>query len=128
MKLIYLILCFIASISCLNSCDKDNCSTPPLIACTCKGTIIYLPNPSTGEEPTLPGMVLGLKTFSVDYILTCDGAWLFDGEITIEGDRYKLDEGDDVIVTGYANKKGDSSTQEYIELEIKEITLLSTNS
>lgn len=95
--------------------------------CTCKGTIIFLPNPPTGEEPTLPGMVLGLKTLSVDYILTCDGAWLFDGKITIEGDLYNLDEGDEVIVTGYANKKGDPSTQEYMELEIKEITILSTN-
>lgn len=127
MKLIYLILCFVASGSCLNSCNKDNSSAPPLIERTCKGTIIFLPNPPTGEEPTLPGMILGLKTFSVDYILTCEGAWLFDGLISIDSKKYNLDAGDEVIVTGYASKKGDYSTQEYIELEIKKIEILSTN-
>ena len=124
MKTSYLLAFLLASSCCIGSCSKDKTPDSATILLgerTCSGTIVSLPNPPSDDGPTLPGMVLGLKTTSEEYILTRNGAWLADGSITVDGKAYVLEEGDETEITGMASKTRISSSQEYLELEIKTI-------
>lgn len=124
MKTNYLIVLLLALSCCAGSCSKDKApasATTLLGERTCSGTIVSLPNPPSEDGPTLPGMVLGIGTTSEEYILTCNGAWLADGTITVDGKAYVFEVGDEAEITGMVSKTRISSSQEYFELEIKTI-------
>jgi hypothetical protein len=98
-----------------------------IFECECKGgktknthngKIIYLPNPCQ-EEPCLPGTVLGLETFSGNYILTINSQWIWNDKIIFDGIEYC--EGEYVSITGTISVKSDVFLKKYIELEIRAI-------
>lgn len=119
----YLLVVLLASFCCISSCSKDDpASARSLLGeRTCSGTILLLPNPPSNDGPTLPHMILGLRTTTEEYILTCDGSWQSDRTITIKGQTYLFEDGDKAEVTGIASEIQLSSSQSYLELKIKTI-------
>lgn len=86
------------------------------------GAIAFLPNPpSVADEPILPALVIGLKSAGEEYILTCDGHWQVSQTITIAGETYSFEEGDEIQATGTAYEIQLSASVKYFELEIETI-------
>ncbi len=87
---------------------------------TCQGELLAVPNPPTGtSDPVLPGMVLALRTTTGDYILTRDGHWTADEQITVGGVDYAV--GDRVEISGVVSSVHVSPDERYLELEIRTI-------
>lgn len=128
MKINFLMVFLLASFFCISSCNNDKTTDPArslLGERTCSGTIIQLPTPPSNDGITLPGMILGLKTATEEYILTCDGSWQTGGVIMLEGEKTYISEGNGAKITGIASKVQLSSSQTYLELEIKTINEIS---
>ena len=64
-------------------------------------------------------MVLALRTQTDQYILTRDGHWTADEQITVEGALYAV--GDRVEISGVASSVHVSPDEHYLELEIRTI-------
>lgn len=126
----HLLICLLIMLPALHSCQKNERETTypqttVLGERTCTGTLVSLPNPPADtSEPTLPGLVLGLKTSSGNYLLKVGGHWIFDENITIADALYSV--GDKVGITGTASSVKISGEEEYLELTVKSITQVST--
>ena len=87
-----------------------------------KGKITTLPNPCE-TVPCLPGMVLGLKTTSNNYVLTINSNWIWSNKLIVEDIEYIID--DEVEITGIITTKQGVNSKEYTELGIETIRKLS---
>lgn len=121
-----LFISFLATVCIISACnDKDSRAddTPTIVLLgerTCTGDIVWLPNPPDGSsEPTLPGLVLGLKTNSRDYLLSYNGKLIWKEPITIGGVSCSV--GDKVEITGMETLTKISASEKYYTLKIETI-------
>lgn len=136
MNVRYMLLSVLAALCCA-ACDGETApvgpaspetSVPPgssepaaPAAAEYAGTVVMLPAPPhSADEPALPGLVLGLRTSDGDYILTVGGRWLTDGEVVLDGETFRLEEGCKVRMTGVVTSVSVAG-EEYCELEIDTI-------
>jgi len=89
-----------------------------------KGKIIDMPNPCE-TEPCLPGILFGFETTIDNYVLTINFNWIWsDNQLIFENVEYFI--GDEVEITGITTTKQDIFSNEYTELEIKNIKKLNS--
>ena len=88
------------------------------------GKVIYLPNPCE-TEVCPPGLVLGLETDTIDYVLTVNSNWIWNDSLIFADIVFFID--DEVEITGITTIKQDVNLKEYTELEIKTIKKLTSN-
>ena len=81
-----------------------------------KGQLISMPNPPEGNPP-LPGMILGLESEGVRYVLVRNGHWIWDASVEIDGETYEA--GDQVEIVGRCAQKQDNNGEIYMELTIE---------
>jgi hypothetical protein len=90
------------------------------------GTISPKGNPCPPPpEECPPGLVLWLKTTSLDYVLTIDSKWIWNDKIIFEGVEYLWD--DEVEITGIVTVWTEMYSEEIHELEIETIKKVETS-
>lgn len=113
MKKLLLCLVGIMGLFLLKSCNKETDAQE-----TYKGQLISMPNPPEGNPP-LPGMILGLESEGVRYVLVRNGHWIWNASVEIDGETYA--DGDQVEIVGRCAQKRDRNGENYKELTIERI-------
>jgi Secretion system C-terminal sorting domain len=80
-----------------------------------KGVIKGINNPCT-TDPCLPGVIMGIRTDSIDYIMKVANFWIWEDSIKIDGTCFHY--GDSIVARGIDSVKYDLNKDKYYEFSL----------